>query len=142
VGQHEQVLKEAKGDGLKPVSVSVVSTGGKRRYTALYRSESIGSWTLKSQVAESAYQGVVNSELAAGRLPIYLDGYVHKGKPTYSVIFSSKFGKKVLARHNMSSSDYQAEYQKAIKGGRVTQTVTAFDGAKSTHRFGASWVKP
>ncbi len=140
--QHDTLLDEAKADGLKPVAVSVVSTGGQRRYTALYRSENIGAWTLKSQVKESEYQGVVNAELAKGRLPVYLCGYMHDGDPYYSAIFSSKFGKNVRARHGLSSSDYQKEYTKAAKDGLVTQTVTAFDGAQSQHRYGAAWVKP
>ena len=140
--QHDKVLNDAKAGGMKPVSISVVSSGGKRRYTDLYRADNIGSWTLKSQVAETAYQGTFNKQSAAGRMPIYLDGYMHKGKAFYSVIFSSKFGKNVRARHNMSSSGYQSQYTKAAKAGLVTQTVTAFDGAKSQQRFGAAWVKP
>jgi hypothetical protein len=139
--QHDQVLKDAKKDGLQPVNVSVISKGGDRRYTALYRSDTLGAWTLKSQVKESEYQALVNAELAKGQLPIYLCGYMHEGVPYYSVIFSSKYGKNVMARHNMSASDYQKEYNKAWKDKLVTRTVTAFDGAKSQHRYGAAWVK-
>ena len=138
---HQSVFNKAKSDGLKPVSVAVVSTGGQLRYTALYRSDSQGKWSLKSRVRESEYQGVVNTELKAGRLPICLCGYKHKGSTYYSVIFSSKFGKNVRARHKMSSSGYQKEYTRALKDGLHTQTVTAFDGAKSEHRFAAAWVK-
>jgi hypothetical protein len=140
--QHQDVLNEAKKDGLKPITVSVVSKGKKRYYTALYRSDKIGSWALKSSVLESNYQAEVNTQLKAGRLPIYLCGYVHNGAAQYSVIFSSKFGKKVRARHKMSSSTYQTEYTKARKDGLLTQTVSAFDGAKSQHRFGAAWIRP
>jgi hypothetical protein len=122
--------------------VSVVPVRGQLRYTDLFRADNIGSWTLKSQVKESDYQGEVNAELANGRMPIYLNGYMDDGTPYYSVIFSSKFGKSVRARHGLSVAGYQKEYTDAAKDGRVTQTVTAFDGAKSEHRYGAAWVKP
>lgn len=140
--QHDQILQQAKADGLKPVSVSVVSIGGQRRYTALYRADSIGAWALKSQIKESDYQGVVNQQLAAGRLPIYLDGYMHQGAPYYSAIFASKYKNKTIARHKLSVSGYQTEIEAAWKAGYVTQSVTAFDGAQSQHRYGAVWVKP
>ena len=139
--QHQSVLDEAKAKGLKPTSVSVVSRG-QRLYTALYRADGIGSWTLKSQIAESNYQGTVNAELAAGRVPIYLDGYMHQGTPYYSAIFASKHAGKTKARHAMSTSGYQNEIQAAWNAGMVTQSVTAFDGAQSQHRYGAVWVRP
>ena len=41
--QHEAVLDDAKQRGLSPVSISVVSIGGRRSYTVLYRSNPITS---------------------------------------------------------------------------------------------------
>jgi len=140
--QHQTVLDEAKGKGMKPAAVSVVSIGGERRYTALYRADNIGAWTLKSQIAESDYQGVVNSEIAAGRWPIHLDGYMHDGTPYYSVIFASKYAGKTKARHAMPPETYQAEAEASWSAGFVTQSVAAFDGAQSQHRYGAIWIKP
>jgi Polyglycine hydrolase-like, structural repeat len=140
--QHQAIFNKAKADGHKPVSVSIVSVNGQRRYTALYRTNSIGSWSLKSSVREADYQGVVNTQKAAGRLPIYLNGYMHNGTPYYSVIFSSKYAGKTRARHKLSSAGYQTQIEKAWSDGFVTQSVTAFDGASSQHRYGAVWVKP
>lgn len=140
--QHQTILNQAKADGLKPVSVSVVSVGGNRRYTALYRSNGIGSWNLQSQIKESDYQSVFNAQNAAGRVPFYMNGYMHNGTPYYSVIFASKYAGKTRARHKLSTAGYQTEIEKAWNDGFVTQTVTAFDGAQSQHRFGAAWVRP
>ena len=139
---HQSVLDAAKAEGLKPATVSVISISGQRRYTALYRSDSIGGWALKSQILESDYQGVVNEQLATGRMPIHLDGYMHDGKPYYSAIFATKYKGKSKARHAMSVSGYQTEAESAWSAGYVTQSVAAFDGAQSQHRYGAVWVKP
>lgn len=140
--QHQAIFNQAKADGLKPVSVSIVSVGGQRKYTAHYRSNNIGAYSLKSSVREADYQGVVNAQIAAGRWPIYLNGYMHQGTPYYSVIFASKYAGKTKARHKMSVSGYQNEAESAWDAGFVTQSVTAFDGAQSQHRFGGVWIKP
>jgi polyglycine hydrolase-like protein len=140
--QHQAIFEQAKANGLKPVSVSVVSVNNQRRYTALYRSDNIGSWALKSSIREADYQQEVNAQKAKGRLPIYLNGYMHNGTPYFSAIFASKYKNKTRARHGLSSGGYQTETEKAWKDGFEIQSVTAFDGAKSQHRFGAVWVKP
>lgn len=138
---YKTAVAEAKAQSLRPVSVSVVSLNGKRRYTTLFRSESLGSWKNKSAVIESDYQALVVSEKAAGRLPIYLDGYKHDGKTYFSAIFSSKYASKTRAKHYMSGSDYQKAWKKAMKDGYVTKSVTAFDMASNKHRFAAVWIK-
>jgi len=138
---YDDILDQAKADGLKPVNVSVVSIGGERRYTALFRSNSIGSWQLKSQIKESDYQSVFNSNKAAGRHPIYLNGYMHNGTPYISAIFASKDLGDLKARHKMSGSSLQSEFNAATSAGFQTQVITAFDGAKSTHRYAALWRK-
>lgn len=140
--QHDSVLDDAKAKGLKPASVSVVSIGGERRYTALYRADNIGGWALKSQILESEYQGVVNEQLAAGRMPLSLDAYMHDGKPYIAAIFATKYNGKSKARHALTTEAYQSEAESAWGAGMVTQSVAAFYGAQSQHRYGAVWVKP
>ncbi len=140
--QHQENFNKAKANGLNPVTVSVISVNGQRRYTSLYRSDKIGSWYENPAIREADYQKVVNEQKAKGRLPIYLNGYMHKGTPYFSAIFASKYKNKTRARHGLSSGGYQSETEKAWKDGFEIQSVTAFDGAKSQHRFGAVWVKP
>ncbi len=113
--QHQSVFNQAKKDGLNPINVSVVSIGKKRFYTALYRADNMGSWALKSSVRESNYQAEFNAQKKAGRLPIYLCGYVHNGAAYYSVIYSSKFGKKVRARHKCHPRNTRLNTQKLAR---------------------------
>ncbi|MEM8808022.1 MAG: peptidoglycan DD-metalloendopeptidase family protein [Cyanobacteria bacterium P01_G01_bin.38] len=142
VAQHQVVLDQAKQDGLKPVNVSVVSVNGQRRYTVLYRSDSIGSWQLKSQILESDYQRIFDENKQAGRRPIYLNAYVHDGRPYLAAIFSSKPKGAASARHRLSSSGYQSAYSSATRKGLLTQAVTSFDGARTQHRYAAVWNAP
>lgn len=139
--QHDALIQEAKGKGLSPVNVSVVSVGGERRYTVLYRSEGVGRWEMKSQVPESGYQALYDSNAAAGRRPVYLNAYMHAGQPFYSVIFAEKPAGARKDRHGMSAAQYQAEFDGARASGLPTRAVSAIDGAQSSHRYLAYWRK-
>lgn len=137
--QHIAVLQQAKQLDLSPVNVSVVSAGGERRYTVLYRSDSIGAWEVKSRIAESDYQRHFDENVAAGRTPVYLSEYVHNGRPFLSAVFAEGPGGSVSARHGLSAAQYQAEYDRARADGLLTRVVTSFDGARSQHRWAAVW---
>lgn len=137
--QHDAILQQAKADGLKPVNVSVVSINGQRRYTALYRSDNIGSWQLKSQIKEADYQSVFNANKAAGRFPRYISAYKYGSEVYMSVIFASKPNGGGKARHAMNGTQLQSEFNSAMSSGFRTKVITAFDGAASQHRYAAVW---
>ncbi len=138
---HKSVLDKAKKDGYKPKVVSVVSYKGKRYYTTLFNKKSIGKWQSKSRLSEKAYQKATDDNKKAGRYPIYISAYMHSGKPNFSAIFAEKPKGKWRARHNLSVSGYQSEWQKFIKAGYLTRVVTGYDGAKKNHVFAAMWRK-
>lgn len=139
--QHDSELENARKRNLNPVNISVVSIGGQRSYTVLYRPETLGAWQVRSQIAENEYQSVYDANAKAGRRPVYLNAYMHGGKPFLSAVFASKPTSGRKDRHGMSAAQYQQEWQSAIKGGSFTHAVTSFDGAQSQHRFAASWWK-
>ena len=66
---------------------------------------------------------------------------MYSGKPNFSAIFAEKPKGKWRARHNLSVSGYQSEWQKFIKAGYLTRVVTGYDGAKKNHVFAAMWRK-
>lgn len=139
--EHEKEMNSAKKAGLAPVNISVVSLNNKRWYTVLYRSQDVGLWEVKSQIAESNYQSVYDTNKAAGRRPIYLNAYVHNGQPYISAVFAEKISGQRKDRHDMSAAEYQTEVASAVSGGLLTRAVTSFDGAQSSHRYAASWWK-
>ncbi len=139
--QHQAIFNQAKKDGLRPVAISVISVNGSLRYSALYRSESLGSWSASSTVAERDYQAVYDANRKQGRVPVYLNAYMHAGKPYVSAIFASRPPGAHVARHQLSASKFQGEFDGAIRGGYQTDVVTAFDGANSQHRFFGIWRK-
>jgi murein DD-endopeptidase MepM/ murein hydrolase activator NlpD len=136
--QHDDWFATATSQGLKPTTISVVSSGGQVRYTDLYRSNSIGSWILRSQVDAADYQDLYNAQTAAGRWPIYANAYIHNGTSRFSVVFASSGG-PAAAGHGLTSSGYQDMWEDQIAHGRQTRVVTGYDGAQVLHRFLGVW---
>jgi hypothetical protein len=139
--EHDATLELAKKEGLAPINVSVVSSGGARRYTVLYRKQALPNWLLKSQVLEAEYQAFVNEQVGANRYPVYLSIYKHDGKQWVSAVFAAAPSPSWVARHDMSASKYQTEWESARRAGMLTRTVAGYDSASSHHVFAAMWRK-
>jgi hypothetical protein len=132
-------MTEAAKKGMSATNVSVVTLGGERHHTALFRKLYSG-WTVKNRIPDADYQSVYEEEKKAGRRPVSLNAYLHGGKRYFSVVFANNATTNRKDRHGMTAVQYQTEYEAALKGGALTRTVTAFDG-DSSHFFAASWWK-
>jgi len=138
--QHQDRLDDLTADGLRPVSISVVTVRGTRRYTAIYEAGGRGSFWMKSGLTPAQYQDTFEDQLAAGRVPIHLDGYTAEdGNPRIAAIFSSQPW-SIRGRHNLASAKYQAAWQDATDDGFRTVVVTGYDGG-SGPLYAAVWRK-
>lgn len=136
-----QARMDALGQtGYRPRNVSVVSRGGQRQYTALYEKADIGSWQAKSQLSGAEYQQAFNANAQAGRQLVYLNAYVHEGQPQFSAIWSSKASGAYKARHGLTGSQYQSEWENTTKAGYLTRDVTGYAAGNSA-RYAAIWRK-
>lgn len=137
VAEHDAWFQIAKANGYRPTTISVVSSGGQLRYTDLYRTNDIGGWTLRSQIAEADYQDTYTAEKAAGRWPIYANAYVHNGTTRFSVVFAQSGG-PAAAGHGLTAAGYQDLWETQIGLGRLTRVVTGYDGL-GVHRYLGVW---
>jgi hypothetical protein len=127
-------------EGYRPRNVSVVSSGGDRRYTALYEKTDIGSWQAKSQLTPAEYQQLFNANQQQGRQVVYLNGYVHGGQAFLSAIWSSNPASAFKARHGLTSSQYQSEWESATGAGLMTRYVSGYSNGGAA-RYAAVWRK-
>lgn len=123
--------------GYFPTSLSVVSVGGDRKYTAIYEKQSQGSIIVKSTLLVSQYQAAFDANNAKGRRVAYLNGYNHNGKAYLVTIFNSVTPSGGKYRHGMSGSSYQTEYDSARSDGLLTRIVTGY--ADQGSRYAAGW---
>lgn len=138
--EHQARVDDLTGaKGFRPVSVSVVSSGG-RKYTALYEKENVGSWQLKSQLTPAEYQQLYNSNKSAGRHVAYLNAYVHDGAPFIVAIWNSATPSGGKQKHGLTGAAYQDEWESALGAGMLTRTVAGY-ATGNTRTYAASWRK-
>lgn len=137
---HQSKIDALGKAGYRPRNVAVVSRGGQRRYTALYEKADIGSWQSKSQLSAAQYQQAFDANAKQGRKLVYVNAYVHGGQPYFSAIWSSKANGQYRARHGLTSSQYQDEWESTTKSGLLTRDVTGYAVGGSA-RYAAIWRK-
>lgn len=139
-GEHQKRMDDLTASGYRPRNVSVVSSGGQRSYTALYEKEDIGGWQARSALTADEYQKAFEDNAKRGRQLVYLNAYTHDAKPYFSAIWSSKAVGPYKARHGLTSSQYQSEWQGASRGGLTTRAVTGYSAGGSI-RYAGIWRK-
>lgn len=138
--EHQDRVDDLTGSkGFRPVSVSVVSSGG-RKYTALYEKANVGGWQLKSQLTPAEYQELYNSNKSVGRNVAYLNAYVHDGAPFIVAIWNSATPGGGKQRHGMTGAAYQDEWESALGAGMLTRTVAGY-ATGGNRTYAASWRK-
>lgn len=137
---HQQRFGVFINSGYRPKNISVVSINGQRRYTALYEKADIGSFVAKSFLTPAEYQQQFNLNKRSGRQIAYLNAYLHNGKPRFTAIWNSNTKGLFKARHGLSSSGYQQNWEDAIKTGLLTGNVTGYANGNSA-RYAGVWRK-
>lgn len=138
--EHQQKFDALTAGPWKPKNISVVSLGGERIYTALYEQAGAGSSEAKSFLTAAEYQQKFDENKQKGRQLVYLNVYEHQGQPRFSAIWNSSTQGSSKARHDLSGSAYQQEWEVATKAGLLTRAVTGYvDG--SAVRYAAVWRK-
>jgi len=138
--QHQQEFDTLTAQGFRPVNVTAVSPGGNRVYVGLYEKRDVDSFFVKSFITPQEYQTHFDQNIEAGRKLVYINAYTHSGSPRISAIWHQKAAPNFIARHGMSSSQYQAEFDLRLSQGYLTRAVTGYQEGDS-HRFAAFWSK-
>lgn len=136
---HQQRMDAWTAEGYRPRNVSVTSSGGQRVYAAIFEKRDIGSWQSKSQLDAGEYQQAFDANAREGRHLVYVNAYVHGGKPQFSAIWSSKVA-GATARHGVTGPQYQQAWDQATGAGQHTRAVSGY-GVGGSARYAAFWRK-
>ena len=88
----------------------------------------------------SEYQTKYDANNAAGRKLAYLNGYNHNGSPRFTAIWTAAAPAVKKAKHGISSSKYQAQFNDAMSKGFRTRAVTGYLNGNGHVRYAAYWT--
>jgi hypothetical protein len=124
--------------GYRMVDYSVAVVNNVRQYTGLWAyAPSINSYIVKD-VTVAGYQTEYNTQTAAGRMPVSLDGFELNGAAYLATIWYGRLGAAYSAQHAMTSATVGTSETTNLASDRYARTVTEYADS-STHHFAAVW---
>ncbi|MEZ4888586.1 MAG: M12 family metallopeptidase [Chitinophagales bacterium] len=124
--QYQAEFDKWTKQGYRPTTVSGYSVGNSARYAAIFRKVPGGSWVARHGLTSAQYQAEFNKWTKDGYRPVVLSGYGVNGTDYYAVVFEKTSGGAWVARHGLTSAQYQAEFNKWTKDGYRPVNVSGY----------------
>ncbi len=97
-------------------------------------------WVARHDLNSSSYQAEFNKWTAKGYRPTDVSGYSKAGQPRFAVLFEKVTGPAWVARHNLTSSGYQSQFNHWTSRGYRLVDVSGYESSGQT-RFAAIWER-
>ncbi|WP_342375176.1 serine hydrolase [Myxococcus stipitatus] len=138
--QYQTEFNTWEGQGYRLSYVSGYEEGGSARYAAIWEQTSGPSWRASHGLTSAQYQTAVVNQQAQGYRPVMVNGYSVGGVAYFAVIFHASNGVAWVARHDLTSAQYQAEFNNWVGQGYRLVHVSGYTSG-GAERYAAIWDK-
>lgn len=157
--QYQQEFNKFKDQGYRLVHVSGYGVGGRDLYAAIWEKRPGPAWIARHGMTADQYQQQFDTLKSQGYRPVDISGYNAGGQDLYAAIWeqqpapdalvterlggpraSLQSGPAWAARHGMTSSQYQEEFNKFVGQGFRLVRVSGWRSGDTTH-YAAIWQK-
>jgi CubicO group peptidase (beta-lactamase class C family) len=126
--------------GYRLTSVSGYDQGGSARYAAIWRKASGPAWQARHGLTSAQYQATFDDLRARGYRPIVVNGYEVAGTVRYAAIFIQDSSVAWVARHGLTSAQYQAQSDALVAQGYRLRHVSGYSSGGAA-RYAAVWER-
>jgi len=126
--------------GYRLTWVSGHEFGGAVRYAGIWEKKSGPAWVARHGLTSAQYQQAFNEYVSQGYRLVHVNGYTSGGSARFAAIFEKASGPAWIARHNLSSSDYQTQFDALAKQGYRVRVVSGYRPG-NTDLYAALWEK-
>ena len=138
--QYQSEFNTWTGQGFRLTHVSGYNVGGQARFAAIWEQKAGGAWVARHGMTSAQYQAEFNTWVRQGYRLVVVDGYESGGEARYAAIWEQKTGPAWVARHGMTSSDYQNEFNTWVGQGYRLKWVQGY-GVGGFAYYAAIWEK-
>jgi len=136
--QYQRAFDQHVGQGMRPVCVSGYSVGGDARYAAIFEPAGGVSFAARHGLTSDEYQQAFNDLVGKGFRLTYVSGFNVGGQDRYAAIWEQSPGPAFVARHGLTSDQYQQAFNQFVgQGFRLTQVSGYSVGGQP--RYAAIW---
>ncbi len=138
---YQSVFNELTGKGYRLVDVAGYATqGGMVRYAAVFLRGQGPAWLARHGLTSNQYQNAFSKAVSQGYRLTHVDGYWTPQGVRYAAIWERAKGGAWVARHGLTSGQYQAEFNKYVGQGYKLVHVSGYSDGGSA-RYAAIWSK-
>jgi hypothetical protein len=138
--QYQQEFNRLVGQGYRLIDVSGYNVGGQERYAAIWEQRSGPPWEAHHGMTASQYQQEFNRLVGQGYRLIDVSGYYVNGEDHYAAIWEQRSGPAWVARHGLSSSQYQQEFNRLVGQGYRLRRISGWNSGGPVN-YAAIWEK-
>ncbi len=122
------------------VAASAAGADDGSRFAAIWVKEDGPGWVARHGLTGQQYQAEFDKWTGQGYCPSQVSGYSVGGQARYAALFEKANCGQFVARHGLSASKYQQEFDKWTGEGYRLKFVDGY-GVGNQARFAAVWVK-
>ncbi|MFN6462118.1 MAG: hypothetical protein RMZ41_009760 [Nostoc sp. DedVER02] len=138
--QYQATFDKLVGEGYRLVDVSGYDVNGQGRYAAIWVKSGGPAWQARHGLTSSQYQATFDKLVGEGYRLVHVSGYSVNGQGRYAAIWVKSDGPAWQARHGLTSSQYQATFDKLVGEGYRLVRVSGYD-VNGQNRYAAIWEK-
>jgi CubicO group peptidase (beta-lactamase class C family) len=115
--QYQSEFNTWTGQGFRLTHVSGYTVNGQARFAAIWEQKPGPAWVARHGMTSAQYQSEFNTWVRLGYRLVVVDGYEVAGEARYAALWEQKSGPAWVARHGMTSSEYQNEFNTWVSQG-------------------------
>ncbi len=138
--QYQSRFDQYVTDGYRLVDVSGYQVGNQTRYAAIWEKRSGPAWVTHHGMTSSQYQSKFEQYVADGYRPVHVSGYRVGNQARYAAIWEKRSGPAWVARHGMTSSQYQTKFDELTANGYRLVKVSGYK-VGDRNRYAAIWER-
>lgn len=138
----QETFDSLVGQGYRLKHVSGYGKGNTALYAALWEKTGDNiAWVARHGMTYENYQSRFDEYVAQGYRLVSVSGYVVNNVDYYAAIWDKSSSSSWVARHRMSSSQYQSEFDKFVGQGYRLKLVSGYTLNNNEDRYAALWIK-
>jgi CubicO group peptidase (beta-lactamase class C family) len=138
--QYQAEFSNWVGQGYRLVLVDGYESAGSARYAAIWQLTSGPAWVARHGMSSGQYQSEFNHWTGLGYRLTWVEGYGIGADDYYAAIWEKTTGPAWVARHGLTSAQYQAEFNNWVGQGYRLTHVSGYD-VSGTDYYAAIWEK-
>ena len=136
--QYQQEFNKLLAQGYRLVEVSGYGVDDQDTYAAIWEKRQGPPWQARHGLTAAQYQQEFDKLVRQGYHPVFVNGYVVGGQDRYAAIFEQGQIGAWQARHNLTSAEYQQEFDKWAAQGYHLVDVSGYS-VGGQDRYAAIW---